>query len=64
MSSDQPKEKTTNQAPQDGLKSLQSGEPVLVTLFSEITGESESQARSTFMFVGGDNEESKAPLSE
>ena len=64
MSSGQPKENTTNQAPQDGVKGLPSGESVLVTLFSELTGESESQARSTFMFVSRDNEESSTRLPD
>jgi hypothetical protein len=62
MSSGQPKESTENQAPQDGVKSIQSGEPALVALFSELTGE--LQARSAFMFVSSDNERSKPPCPD
>ena len=64
MSSGQPKENTANQAPQDGVKGLQSGEPALLALFSEVTEDSESHGRNTFMFVSGDNEESNAPPSQ
>jgi hypothetical protein len=61
MSVDEPKENTANKAPEHGLKGLQSREPALVTLFSDLTGVSESQARSAFMFVSSAHEESKAP---
>ena len=40
-----------NGAPSD----LQKREPALVRLYEELTGEDESQARNTFIFVIGDN---------
>ena len=52
MNADRPKETEANQAPGD----LPNREPALVKLYQELTGEDESQARNTFMFVLGDKE--------
>jgi hypothetical protein len=57
MNSDRPKSTSVNGAPTD----LQNREPALVNLYEELTGEDESQARNTFMFVIGDNEELRNP---
>jgi hypothetical protein len=59
MSLDPPNQTRNNQPTANGaLTGLPSDEPALVTLFSELTGESESQARSTFMFVSREDKES------
>jgi hypothetical protein len=41
---------------------LLNDEPALVTLFMDLTGESEAQAGSTFIFVSRDNQESSNRL--
>jgi hypothetical protein len=64
MSADQPKENTANQASHQSPVWSQTGEPALVTLFCELTGDSEQQARNAFMFVSSDNEVSKDPPSD
>jgi hypothetical protein len=53
MNSDRPNPTSVNGAPMD----LQNREPALVNLYIELTGEDESQARNTFMFVIGENRE-------
>jgi hypothetical protein len=50
MNSDRPNQTSVNSAPTD----LQNREPALVNLYVELTGEDESQARNTFIFVIGD----------
>lgn len=63
MNSDRPNSTNVNGAPQQTLPGngaptdLQNREPALVNLYEELTGEDESQARNTFMFVISDNEE-------
>ena len=63
MNSDRQKETSVNGTPHRALRGngtltdLQNREPALVNLYEELTGEDESQARNTFMFVIGDNEE-------
>ena len=63
MISDELKQTGVNRTPQQEfpgngtLKDLQNDERALVNLYIELTGEDESQARSTFMFVIRDNEE-------
>lgn len=47
MNVDQPKQAGANQTPQD----LQNHEPALIDLYSKVTGENESHARSTLMYV-------------
>jgi len=62
MNSDQQDPTSVNGAPQQTLHGngtptdLQNHEPALVNLYIELTGEDESQARNTFIFVIGDNE--------
>ena len=62
MNSDRPNPTSVNGAPQQTLPGngvptdLQNREPALVNLYIELTGEDESQARNTFMFVVGDND--------
>ena len=57
MTADQPKQNSLSQAPLHvlpaniALTDSLSREPALVNLFSELTGENDSQARSAFMFV-------------
>ena len=46
-----PEQALANGAPLD----LQNHEPALVRLYEELTGEDESQARNTFMFVIREN---------
>lgn len=64
MNSDRPKETSVNGSSHQALRGngaltdLQNDEPALVNLYIELTGEDESQARNTFMFVIGDIEES------
>jgi hypothetical protein len=58
MNSDRPNPTSVNGAATD----LQNHEPALVNLYIELTGENESQARNTFMFVIGDNEEPRNHL--
>ena len=62
MNSDRPKQTSVNGAPQQALGNgtltdSQNDEPALVNLYIELTGEDESQARNTFMFVIGDDRE-------
>ena len=47
-----------NGAPTDDLPNH---EPALVKLYKELTGEDESQARNTFMFVIGNTDEPRNP---
>ena len=61
MNADQAKAITLNQTPKSSLTALQSGEPALVNLYCEVTGENESQARNVFISVSADGEESAAP---
>lgn len=62
MNTEQPTERTVNQKPQkvpDGLSALanpENQEPDLVNLYRELTGQDESQARSTFMRVVREDE--------
>jgi hypothetical protein len=59
MNTDQPNERGTNQVPEQTPPESQnhhSDESTLVRLFSEITGESESEARCAFMFISRDDE--------
>ena len=62
MNADQQNETGTDRVPQqtppenDPLQNRHCDEPTLIRLFSEITGESESEARSAFMFVSRDDE--------
>jgi hypothetical protein len=64
MSANPLKETGANQTPQQALpgngtlKNRRSDESAFVNLYSELTEQDESQARSTFMFVICDNEES------
>ena len=57
MTADQSKQNSLSQGPPQvlpaniALTDLLSRETALVNLFSKLTGENESQARSTFMFV-------------
>lgn len=51
MNADQPGQDGANHTPQD----LQNQETSLINLYEELTGEDESQARSTFMYVLGDD---------
>jgi hypothetical protein len=61
MNSDRPNQTSVNGVPQQTLPGtgapgdLQNHEPALVKLYEELTGENESQARNTFMFVIRDN---------
>jgi len=67
MSSDRPNSTSVNGAPPQtlpgngALTDLQNREPALVNLYEELTGEDESQARNTFMFVIGDKQEPRNP---
>ena len=66
MSANQLRQIETNQTPQqappgnDAVKNALSDESALVDLYQNITQENESQARSVFMFVVHDNEDSTA----
>jgi hypothetical protein len=60
MNLDRPNSASVNGMPQQALANgsptdLQNHEPALVRLYEELTGEDESQARNTFMFVIRDN---------
>jgi len=60
MNLDRPNSASVNGMPQQALANgaptdLQIHEPALVRLYEELTGEDESQARNTFMFVIRDN---------
>jgi len=61
MNSDRPNQTSLNGSPRQTLPGigaptdLLNHEPALVRLYEELTGEGESQARNTFMFVIRDN---------
>jgi hypothetical protein len=66
MSTDQPRQSGTNQTPQEAssgnvdIKNPLSEESALVSLYRNITQETESQARNVLMFVVRDDEEANA----
>ena len=59
MNADQPKQAGANQTPQD----LQNHEPDLIDLYSKLTGDNESHARSTLMYVIRDSAASNPQLN-
>ena len=66
MSTDQPRQSGTNQTPQEAsrgnvdIENPLSEESALVSLYRNITQETESQARNVLMFVVRDDEEANA----
>ena len=60
MNADQPKQAGVNHTSQD----LQNHEPALIDLYSKLTGENESHARSILMYVIRDSAASNPQLND